>query len=195
MLMGISHIESIQPTMVDNGGLPSTNNSMFITLQRVEFDTSSSHLPSANVVHMVQNIDQISSSILPTGSKCSTISIKTGFKILFLDFNQRHEVEGFSTNPINAVREIVLGILSEHQQQSLQHERASKAPRGLRLKNKTAINTIDTDVAEIIHKSTKTTINKTQNTSKTNNRTKNKSKRKRKSRLLFLIVTRKMTKI
>ena len=166
--------------MIDNGDLPSPKNSMFITLQRVEFDTSSPHLSSANVVHMVQNTDQISSSILPTGRKFCIISIKTGFKILFLDFNQGHEVEGFSTDPINAVREIVLDILSEHQQQLLQHERASKALGGSRLKNKTGITTTDKDVAEIIHKSTKTTINKTQNTSKTNNRTKKKSMRKRK---------------
>jgi hypothetical protein len=51
--------------------------------------------------------------------------------------------------PIDAVREIIVGVLSERQQTS-QTDGDGKLPRGSRLKNKTGVNITDMDIAKEI---------------------------------------------
>lgn len=96
----------------------------------------------------------------------------------FLEPDKTLEYRRRSTDSIDAVREVVHNILSEHQQ--LQREQAPKASRGSRLKNKTGINITDMDESEIVPKNTKSNVNKRKKSpTKAKDRTKVNPKRKK----------------
>ncbi len=104
---------------------------------------------------------------------------------MLLEFSEEQEVEKPPIHAIDAVREVVVNILSEHQQQVLECQRASKLPRGSRLKNKTGINITDMNIFDIIKGNENTNIKKNKKSSmKAKNRTNKNSKKKKKSTII-----------
>ncbi len=181
MLAEISNIEPIQPTVVDDNNLPSSIDLVHSPPQPVESTTTISHSQSIHTIEPVQNINQKSLSTFSSGNK-NVYSCKDDFIFLLLGFNEEQEVEKPSIPAIDAVREIVVNIFSEHRQQVLECQHASKLPRASRLKNKTGINITDMNIFDIIKENEKTKIKKNMKSSmKTKNKTKKNSKKKKKT--------------
>jgi hypothetical protein len=183
MLAEVSNIQPIQPTIVD-GDIPSSTDLIYTPLQPVEFTTKISHSQSAHIVEQVQNINQKSLSTFSSSNK-NVYPCKDDSIFLLLEFNEEQGVEKPSIHAIDAVREAVVNILSEHQQQLLECQRASKLPRGSRLNNKTGINITDMNIFDIIKENEENNIKKNKKSSmKAKNRTNKNSKKKKKQTVI-----------